>query len=65
MLWQRKRHGDTLARIESLKAGLQDFERVSSLLFGFALGICADQHADIQAAERSAMLAQEAVAKAS
>jgi hypothetical protein len=42
--WKRKRHAMAIARIESLRAGLTEFNRLSSLLSGFALSICAEQN---------------------
>ena len=63
--WRRKRHGRTVARIESLRAGLSEFNRVSSLLSGWSLSICAVQNAAIAAAEKSERLAKVAMAAAS
>ncbi len=37
--WQRRRYGETLERIERLRAGLERFDRCSSLLQGWALGL--------------------------
>ena len=59
--WRRKRHGATVARIESLRAGLSEFNRLSSLLSGFALSICAEQNERIAAAEESERLARAAM----
>ena len=59
--WRRKRHGATVARIESLRSGLTEFNRLSSLLSGFALSICAEQNEHIAAAEESERLARAAI----
>ena len=59
--WRRKRHGATVARIESLRSGLTEFNRLSSLLSGFALSICAEQNERIAAAEESERLARAAI----
>jgi hypothetical protein len=59
--WRRKRHGATVARIDRLRAGLNEFNRVSSLLSGWAHSICAEQNALIAAAEESERLARAAM----
>jgi hypothetical protein len=46
-----------LERIERLKAGLQEFDRLCGLLSSFSLGVLADKNAAIAAAEKSAELA--------
>lgn len=61
--WRRKRHGDTVERIDRLRAGLAEFNRVSSLLGGWSLGLLAEQNAAIAIAERSAELAKAAMAE--
>ncbi|MGH6865600.1 MAG: hypothetical protein ACREDO_05395 [Methyloceanibacter sp.] len=62
--WRRKRHRSTVERITRLRAGLDEFNRVSSLLGGWSLGVLADKNAAIDAATRSAELAAKAVATA-
>ena len=59
--WRRKRHGGTVARMESLRAGLSEFNRVSSLLSGWSLSLFADQHESIAATEESERLARAAM----
>jgi hypothetical protein len=59
--WRRKRHGPVLERIDRLRDALQEFNRLSSLLGGFALGLMQEQNAGIVAAERSAELARQAM----
>ena len=59
--WKRKRHAGAIARIESLRSGLTEFNRLSSLLSGFALSICAEQNERIAAAEESERLARAAM----
>jgi hypothetical protein len=59
--WKRKRHGTTVERIERLRAGLNEFNRLSSLLSGWSLSLFAEQNAAIAAAEESERLARAAM----
>jgi len=60
--WQQKRHPDKIARITRLKAGLDQLDRLGPMFQSWALGLFADRNAAIESAERSAELAQAAVA---
>jgi len=56
--WRRQYHTKTVERIERLKSGLDEFNRVSSLLSSYALGLLAKDEARISAAEKSEQLAK-------
>ena len=59
--WRRKRHGNTVERIARLRSGLNEFNRISSLLSGWSLGLLAEKNAAISAAEESERLAKRAM----
>lgn len=59
--WRRKRHAKAMQRIANLSAGLNQFNRVFSLLSGWALGLFAEQSDIIAAAEKSERAAKEAM----
>ena len=60
--WRRKRHAATVERVTHLKEGLAEFNRLSSLLSGWSLGLLAKQDAAITAAEESERQAKAAQA---
>ncbi len=60
--WQRTRHGPVLERIERLRAGLTEYDRLCALLQSFSLGIMQSKNAAVAAAEHSAELARAAMA---
>ena len=59
--WQRAQHGPTIQRIERLRAGLSQFNNLSSLFAGWALALFSEQHPAVEAAQRSERLAKEAM----
>jgi hypothetical protein len=63
--WCEKRHGETLDRVARLRGGLDAFHKSASRLQKLATSVCDEEGAAIEAAELSAKLATEALAKAS
>lgn len=62
--WRKARHGDALDRIARLRSGLQALDRVGSLFSGYALGMFAENAGEIEAAEKSAKAAKDALSAA-
>jgi hypothetical protein len=59
--WRRQRHSDTMGRIDRLRNGLEEFNRISSLLSGWSLSLFNEQDAAVVAAQESERLAQAAM----
>ncbi|MBK5198893.1 MAG: hypothetical protein JJE37_11525 [Methyloceanibacter sp.] len=62
-MWQRKWHGETLARVQRLRAAQTQLDRLSGLFTRWSSGILADKDAAVAAAEKSDELAAAAMAK--